>query len=81
MTEKDWVLGTQTGKDAEAKNYIALELNRYVQITNWKEEDISLSKFKSRIRSTEVLERSIAMKKQKIHLHESKWNTILRLLN
>ena len=81
MTNKDWVLGTHTGQDAVAKNYIAMEFNRYIQITNWKEEEISLNKFKSRIRSTENVERSIAIKNHKIHVHEQKWNTILKLIN
>ena len=81
MNKKDWILGTYAGVDAAAKNYIAMEFNRYVQITNWKDEDLSLSKFKSRIRSTEQVEKNIATKKHKVHLHEQKWNTILRLMN
>ena len=81
LTQKDWVLGTYTGQDEEAKNYIAIELNRYIQITNWKGEELSLSNFKSCLRATEYLERSIAMKKHKVHIHERKWSPILRALN
>ena len=81
MTRKDWIMGTHTGPDAKAKNYIAMELNRYVQITNWKNEDMSLHKFKSRLRTIETVERRIALKRQKIQSHDQKWNTILHLLN
>ena len=81
LTKKEWTLGTYNGPDAEAKNYIAMELNRYVQITNWKDEALSLNKFKSRLRAIEDTERRIAMKKHKSHIHDSKWNAVLQHLN
>ena len=81
MTLKDWVVGSHEGIDARAKNYIAMELNRYCHITNWKGEDLSLQKFKGALRATERTEMSIAMKRNKSHTHEMKWKAILRLLN
>ena len=63
------------------KNFIAMELNQYIQITNWKGEELSLKDFKSRIRGTEYTERRIALGKNKTSQHEDKWNKILRLLN
>ena len=81
LTQKDWLLGTYDGLDNQAKNFIAMEINRYVQITNWKQEDLSLREFKSRLRATENIERRIATKKNKLGKHDQKWSTILRLLN
>ena len=81
MSTKDWLLGTHEGPYMYAKNYIAMELNRYVQITNWKGEKLSLQEFKSNLRGIENVERRIAKKKNKSHLHERKWNTVLWLLN
>ena len=81
MTKKDWLLGTHQGDFDRAKNFIAMELNRYIQITNWKGEDLSIKEFKSRMRAIEKTENRIASKKNKLHTHEQKWKPILWLLN
>ena len=52
-TLKEWIFGT-TNESSEdrAKTYIMMELNYYMQRTNWKGNALSLSNFKSNLRST-----------------------------
>ena len=59
-------------KEERARTFVALELNHYVQITNWKGEDLSLANFKKTMRSIEHIERTIAMKKLKLEKHDTK---------
>ena len=58
-----------------------MEFNHYVFLTNWKNEPLSLNKWKAKIRATENTEKRIAMKKNKLRKHEDKWKTILKHLN
>ena len=78
---KEWLIGMKNENPEEkAYTYVILELNQYIQTTNWKGEELSLSKFKNGIRSTEHLERMIAEKKGKVNKHEEKWGKIFKLL-
>ena len=78
---KEWLFGTRNKDDEEkAMTYIAIELIHYVQNTNWKEEELSLAKFKGKLRATEYIERKIAMKKLKMAQHDQKWDHIFRML-
>ena len=80
-TLKEWLIGMKNENPEEkAYTYVILELNQYIQTTNWKGEELSLSKFKNGIRSTEHLERMIAEKKGKVNKHEEKWGKIFKLL-
>ena len=81
MTTKDWLLGAHQGQYDKAKNFIAMEMNRYIHITNWKGEELSLKNFKSTMRGTEFIERRIALSKNKTNIHDRKWSKILQLLN
>ena len=76
---REWLIGTEnrTPED-KAISYIAFEANYYIQRTNWKNEEISIQKFKSHIRSEEYIERQIAIKNSKVEKHEMKWNTIFK---
>ena len=60
--------------------YVIVELNHYIQMTNWKEEELSLAKFKGVLRGIEMIERRIAHKKQKSEAHEAKWSEIYKLI-
>ena len=61
--------------------FVALELNHYVQLTNWKGDSLSVATFKGNLRSTEFLERTIAMKKMKMEKHEEKWSEVFSLIS
>ena len=81
-TAKEWIIGTDNNTQEEkTTTFIAFEMNQYIQRTNWKGEELSLSKFKSIIRSTEFIERQIAMKKASIERHDMKWKSIFSRLN
>ena len=80
-TMKECILGTEntTYKD-RAITHIMIEFNHYVQRTNWKGEQLSLTDFKRGIRATEHIEKIIAMKRTNIEAHEAKWEHIFRLI-
>ena len=81
-TTKTWVVGTGTKNAADrAMTFIAIELNHYIHMTNWKNEELSIKDFKSRLRGIEVIERRIAEKKHKTHTHEAKWKDVFQLLS
>ena len=78
---KEWLMGTENNTQEEkALTYICLELNHYIQFTNWKGSDLSLADFKKNLRSTEFLERIIAQKKNRMETHDEKWRKIFNLL-
>ena len=78
---KEWHIGTDNDTHEErAMTFVIVELNHYVQITNWKEEGLSIAKFKGKLRGIETIERRIAMKKLKLEKHEMKWKEIYKLI-
>ena len=80
-TMKEWLLGRWNGDEKDrAITFICFELNHYVHVTNWEGADLSLTKFKSRLRAIEFIERRIAMKKLKLDTHDKKWKDIHQLL-
>ena len=58
-----------------------IELNHYIQTSNWKNDAISLAKFKGILRSIEHVERVIAQRKMKSEIHDMKWKEIYKLIN
>ena len=80
-SDKEWIIGMKNDTAEEkAVTFIVFELNHYIQIENWKGEELSLAAFKGKLRAIENVERRIAMKNNKINIHERKWEDIFQLI-
>ena len=63
-TLKESVRGLKTDDAFDrAMTFVILEANHYIQSTNWKGENLSFNKFKSRSRATERMEDIITLKR------------------
>ena len=80
-TKREWILGYDNANTKEkAYTYVIMELNHYIQITNWKDKPLALTEFKGNLRSTEYIERMIAQKKDRLETHDRKWKGIFELI-
>ena len=82
MTLKDWIVGyafVKTPSD-RARAFLAMEANHYIYNSNWEKQELSLSKFKSRIYAMERVEARIAQESNKTLKHHKKWDRIKEFL-
>lgn len=64
------------GGKNQTKNFILMEINYYIHVTNYNNNTLSLPALRGRFRIQEEVERKIAEKRNKIPEHFNKWTDV-----
>ena len=81
LDKKDIILGIELNdKQNNIINHIILEVKHYIYVCKLEKCNPSYHRLKNRLKITEIIEREIAYKKDRLQKHNFKWHHLINMV-